>query len=416
VARICLIRQGKYPLDPRLVSEVAAMVELGHEVDLICLRDRGQPGYERIGPVTIKRLPVPHQRGGWLSYLTEYAAFLIAAGTVASWGHMRRRYALVQVNTVPDVLVLAALVPRLLGARVLLDLVESMPEFVATKFGVGMRHPAVRLTARVEQASIRFADFAITCTAPMRQAFIARGAAEEKLAIVMNSYGLAYADDPTVPRIAKDPKDRSFVLICHGTIEERYGLDTLLRATDLLRDEIPNLRVQIIGDGTFRPAITALMTKLKLEERVCISPGWVPMDELLRAIAAADVGVVASKRDIFRDLVLCTKMFDFIGMRKPMIVSRTRAVEEYFGESCLEMFTADDPYDLARAIRRLHADAGRRRQLADAALRRSEGYRWEEQRSRYQALLTALIAGRRLGHVPAGPSHRGYEEELAVGE
>jgi glycosyltransferase involved in cell wall biosynthesis len=392
------------------------MVEAGHEVDLICLGSPGQPRYERDGPVTIRRLPVPHQRGGWLSYLMEYSAFIIAAGAIASRRHLRRRYDVVQVNTMPDALFLAALVPRLLGARVLLDLVESMPEFVATRFHVGMRHPAVRLTARVEQAGIRFADAVITCTEPMRQAFIVRGARAEKLAIVMNCYGLAYADDPTAPRVEKDPKSESFTLICHGTIEERYGLDILLRATHLLRDEIPGMRVKIIGDGTFRPALSALRSELGLEEQVSISPGWLSMDELLRAIAAADVGVVASKRDLCRDLVLCTKMFDYIGLRKPMVISRTRAVEEYFDESCAQMYTADDPADMARAIRRLYADPGRRAALADSALRRSQNFRWQDQRERYQGVIAALAAGRPQRAHHDAPSPPSYVKELAVHE
>jgi glycosyltransferase involved in cell wall biosynthesis len=206
--------------------------------------------------------------------------------------------------------------------------------------------------------------------------------------------------------------DELFTLICHGTIEERYGLDTLLRAAALLRDEIPNLRVQIIGDGTFRPAILALRAELGLEQIVSVSPGFLPMEELLAAIAAADVGIVAIKRDICRDLVLCTKMFDFIGMRKPMVISRTRAVEENFGDACLEMFTSDDPTDMARAIRRLHADPGLRRELADEALRRSQRFSWREQRERYQRLLGALTAGRL--RPASAPAQQSYAEDLAV--
>ena len=45
----------------------------------------------------------------------------------------------------PDALVFAAAVPRLLGARVVLDLHECMPEFFSVKFGVPMEHPVVRL-------------------------------------------------------------------------------------------------------------------------------------------------------------------------------------------------------------------------------------------------------------------------------
>ena len=80
----------------------------------------------------------------------------------------------------PDALVFAAAVPRLLGARVLLDLHECMPEFFSVKYGVGPAHPALRLLAAAEQMSIRFADRVITCTEEMRETFVRRGADPEQ--------------------------------------------------------------------------------------------------------------------------------------------------------------------------------------------------------------------------------------------
>ena len=395
MARICLIRQGDYPLDPRVLHEVQALVDAGHDVDVICLRRPGEPAFERNGRVTVRRLPVPRQRRGFAWYLGQYAAFLALAGMLAAARHLRRRYDLVQVNTLPDTLVFAGLVPRLLGARVLLDLPECMPEFFASKFGWPAGHPAVRWVTRAERAAIRFADFAITCTEPMRQTFIARGAPPEKIATILNSYGLGYgAQAPARPR-GGGSDDGAFELICHGSIEERYGLDTLVRATALVRSDIPEVRVRIFGNGSYRPALEALIAELGLGDRVQLSPGWVPMPELLAAIAAADVGVVAIRRDPYRDLVLCTKLFDFIGLDRPVIASRTSSLEEYFDAGCFELFTAGDPEDLARAIRRLHADPARRRRLAERARSVSERYSWVRQRGAYQGIVDSLLQSRR---------------------
>ncbi len=382
LARICIIREGDYPWDPRVRNEVEALVAANHAVDVICLRRPGQPARE------------------WAQYLIQYALFLIAAGTLVSGRHLRRRYDLIQVNSMPDTLVFAALIPKLLGARVLFDLHECMPEFVASKFRVPLNHRAVRLVGFGEQASIRFADFAITPTAQQRDAFVGRGADPAKIAVIMNTHGLMHrapaASTPLPCPLPNAGEETTFLLVCHGTIEERYGLDTLVRATALLRHEIPELRVAIYGDGSYRPTIASLIERLGLSDRVFLSQGFVPFDELLAAIARAQAGVVAMKRDAFRDLTLCNKMFDFIGMGKAAIVSRTRSVEEYFGDSCFEMFTADDPQDLARAIRRLHADPSRRQALAGRARSVSDHYAWPGQRRAYQAIVDSLAAGERL--------------------
>jgi glycosyltransferase involved in cell wall biosynthesis len=388
-ARICLIRQGYYPLDTRVRRQVNALTLAGHEVDVICLSRPGLPRFERLGQVTVHRVPIAKRRGGRLHYLFQYGSFLLVATWMAAFLHVRRRFDLVQVFTLPDALVFAAIVPRLLGAQVLLDLQESTPEFYAVKFGGGLDHPAVRLMAWIEQAAIRFADHAITCTDQMREAFESRGAAIGKIEIVMNS-AAEEEFDPRQHPPADHPPDE-FRIICHGTVERIYGIDTIIRAVGLLRDEIPGLRLDVYGEGFALGEIRSLVGDLDLEDRVYISGRFVPLDEVVGAIARADAGVVAIRRDMFRDLMHCLKMFEYIAMQKPAIVSRTRSVEAYFDDSCFEMFTAGDEVDLARAIRELHSDPQRRDRMVREASRRNEPYRWPHQRKRYQEIVRGLV-------------------------
>ncbi len=389
MARACIIRQYHYPLDPRVRREAEALEMLGHEVDVICLRRRGERRRERRGLVTVYRLPLSHRRGGRLRYVFEYGVFLLAAAILATVLHLRRRYDLVQVNTMPDALVFAALGPRLLGARVLLDLHECMPEFFATKFGLGDQHPAVRLVALVEQASIRFADLSFTCTDQMREAFIARGAQADKVKVVLNAADEALFDRTRYPPAPRDPE--RMVLICHGSVERLYGLDTVIRAVALLRPELPNLALQIYGEGTVLEELQDLVAQLDIGGAVYFSGEFVPIDELLRAISAADAGVVAMRSDAFRDLVHCHKMYDFISMGKPVICSRTRSVEAYFEDACFQFFTAGDEHDLARAIRQLYYESERGERMVKRTAEVSEPYRWEHQRRAYQEIATGLL-------------------------
>lgn len=393
MARVCVIRQGFFPLDTRVRREVEALLLAGHDVDVICLRRPDEPGRDEYHGATVRRLPVRQRRAGPMRYLVEYGTFLAAAAFVAGALHFRRRYDLVQVHSMPDVLVFAALIPRLLGARVVLDLHECMPEFIGTKYGVGPRHPAARLVAALEQLSIRFAHSVITCTEQMREAFVARGAPPEKIDVIMNS-----ADEAIFNPVEHPPKDREadrFVLICHGSIEERYGLDTAIEAVGLLKDEVSGLKLEIYGEGSYREALEQLARRLGVEDRVRFSDGYVPLAELLEAIAAADAGVVAMKRDAFRDLTHCNKMFDFIAMRKPALVSRTRSVEAYFDESCFQLFTAGDERELARAIKELQADPALAQALVERAAEVNDPYRWERQREIYQRVIDRVIVAPR---------------------
>ncbi len=408
MARICVIRQGDFPIDPRVRREVEALLDCGHEVDVICQYRAGEPAFERRhgGRLTIRRLPIRHSKGGPLvEYLGKHALFVALAGALAGARHLRRRYDLVQVNTIPDTLVFAALLPRLLGARVLLDLHECMPEFYASKFKAGMRHPAARLIGRVEQLCIRFAHQATTCTDQMRDAFLARGADPEKVTVVANGPDEGFFDANLHPARGREPG--RFVLICHGSVEERYGLDTIVKAVAVLKGEIPGLRLDVYGEGGYVEELRRLVRDLGVEDIVYVNGAFVPRDELLRTIAAADAGVVAMKRDVFRDLTLCNKMYDYVAMRKPALVSRTRSVEETFDESCFAMFTADDVDDLVRAIRELHADPALGERLVPAATRASEPYRWPHQREIYRGVVERLLGARK------GAARRGAEAPAA---
>ncbi len=386
---VLVLRQNHFPQDPRVRREVLALLQdAGYEVDVLCTRRRGERLVERDGQLRIFRVPLWHRRGGVAGYLGEYLLFHLAATVGAGLLHLRRRYSLVQVHTLPDSLVFAAVLPRLGGTPVLLDLHECMPEFFATKFGVGMGHPAVRAIGALEQAAIRFADHAITCTDQMREAFVARGARPERIDVVLNAADEAVFD----PECHRAPRTHDrFVLVCHGALEERYGLDTVIQAVALLAPDLPGLSLEIYGEGSERAALVRLAADLGVTDRVRFSDGFVPIDDLVAAIARADAGVVAVKPDVFRDLTHCNKMYDLVAMRRPALVSRTAATAAYFDESCFAWFEGGNAEDLARAVRALYDDRSRGERLVANATRQSAPYRWAAQKRLYLAAVEQTL-------------------------
>ncbi len=393
MARVCVIRQGYVPTDPRVRREIDALTESGHDVDVICMRNDGEAAFERDASLTIHRLPMAHRRDGVVRYVFQYVGFPTMVALYLTWLHRRRRFDLVQVNTLPDWLVFAALPLRIRGVPVLLDLHECMPEFFASKFRTALGHPGVRVLSFLERASIRFASFAITCTEQMLEAFVSRGAPGERIEVVMNSTDESIFDPARyVPRQRENGR---FSLISHGMIDERYGVDTIIRAVGRLRDRIPGISLEVYGYGPYGDELQRLVQELGLQKRITFH-GFVPLEELLAGIADADAGVVAMKRDAFRDLTHCNKMFDLITMRRPVICSRTRSVMEYFPNGSLKYFDAGDDADLARAIEELYSNPGESDELVESAARKNEAYRWPYQRQRYLAVIENLLgqAGR----------------------
>lgn len=387
--RVCVVRRGLYPIDPRLHRHVRALLDAGYQVDLICEWEPGSPRRERAGRLRIRRVTIPPGVGGPARLVLHYAVFFVAATVLLTLRHLRRRYELIHVESLPDVLVFAGVVPRLLGARILLDLSECWPEYWATRFHKPAGHPVLHLLGRLEQASIRFADSSLTCTEQMREAFVARGADPDQIGVVVNGSDECVFDVRRYHHQGSPPGE--FVLISHGALEPRYGLDTVIRALHILAQTIPGLRLELYGSGTHIPELQRLARELGVADRVWFSHRHVPIRQLLAALSRADAGVVAVHRDSFRDLTHCNKMFDFIAMHVPVLITRARSVLAYFDEDCFEFFESRDPEDLARAIRRLHDDPERRSRRVQRALEAAEPYRWAHQREVYIRTVRRLL-------------------------
>lgn len=361
------------------MREVEALTGAGYEVDVICLAG-AEPRRPAPEGVTLREIPLRRDRAGALRYAFDYVAFSVLAGFVVTAMHLRHRYQVVQVTTMPDLLVFAAAVPQLLGARLVLFVKEPTPELAQA-----LGHPpaVVRALARVEQAAVRRADFVLTVTDQLRDRLVERGADRRKIDVVLNCPSTSDLLG-SYPGHRNDPQ--LFTLICHGTIERRYGHETMLRAVAVARRQCPRLRLRVLGTGTEVEQLKRLSTHLGLDDVVRFL-GWVSHATLLDELARADVGVVAQEASDYADLVHSIKMYDFLLLGKPTLVSRLAAVQAAVDERAVCYFDAGDEHSLAHAIVALAEDPERRHILAAGAARLGAALGWENQRARYLAAM-----------------------------
>jgi glycosyltransferase involved in cell wall biosynthesis len=389
-----MVVHSYYPGDPRVRREAEALAGDGWSVDVVCLRGKGELATEDCGGVRVFRLPDQRHRGGGLAvYLLEYAAFFALASLRIVWLHLHRRYDVVQAHNMPDFLVFTGLIPRLLGARVVLDVHDLVPELFGLRFGAGTRHPVVGLTRWVERASVAFADHVVTAGEPFRRRLVEAGAPPTKVTVVMNS-----ADPglfrPVVADGAGKGGNGHFRLVYHGGLFERYGLDVAIRAVGQLREAIPGLRLDIYGEGEAVADLARLVRELGLSDRVRLR-GYVPIDQIPGAVVTADLGVVPYRRNYFTDLLYPTKAFEYIALGVPVIVSRTAAVAALFAAVPEMFFEPDDVDGLAARILALYREPERRERMLLAASAAYSPYAWESQRERYVALMRRLAAPHR---------------------
>jgi len=382
--RICVIRHGHYPQDVRVRKEVHALQDAGYAVDVICLRDQGQMARETVEGVQVYRLGSEHRRGSLLRYFCEYAIGFLRMFLLVTALFCRRRYRCIQVNTLPDALVFVTIIPRLCGAKVLLDMHEPSPELFVTKYGPNRFRWAVKLIALAEQLALRYATAALAVNDTIRTRYIERGACGRKIHVVRNvpERDLATAG-------SRRSHNGSFTLLLHGLIAERYGHEMTIRALAKVRERIENVHLIIAGYGDNEERVRNVTEELNCSDIVTFL-GWVPPERIRELIASTDVGLVPLLPSPFADLCQPNKLFELVSGRRAVIVSRLTAIEENFDDSCAMFFEPGSQDDLARCILDLYLDPKKRQSLAENAYRRYETISWTESRKTYLSVIDRL--------------------------
>jgi glycosyltransferase involved in cell wall biosynthesis len=389
--RIAIVRHSSYPEDMHVRRDALALRDAGFDVDLICDQKPGKAMIERVEGITVLRISPRHKRAGIGRYLFEYTAFPLAATVILALRSVRRSYHWIEINNMPDWLVLAAIVPKLLGARVVLYSREDMARLLASDHILSPRHPVVRVLRAIQLASCRSVDRVITTQEFARQDLIDHGIPADKIVTVPNAPDeaafLARVPETRIVTPRLPSTSASFRLVTHGTLVKRYGIETLIQAVHVLRDTIPGIHLEIIGDGEYRSALEALVERLELRPHVTFA-GFLPeYEQVAPKLVDADLGIVP----IWTDFQLCNKLVDYLLLGIPAISSESRVLRTYLADEAVQFVPPKNPEALAEAILSLYREPGRRAALAAAGKTAYlKHFSWDQARHQYLALYTGI--------------------------
>jgi glycosyltransferase involved in cell wall biosynthesis len=389
IKRVCMIAYTTYTMDGRVRLEAESLVNWGYEVTILVPKEEAAPKTYVLEGVTIQELNVRKIRdNNKFRYVLSYVMFLAVGFVACTRLFLRSRIQVIHVHNMPDVLVFAAVVPCLMGCKLVLDLHDTVPETYEAKFG--KISPVLRWCLRLEEkVCCSMADRVICVNHVQREAVIGRGVPADKIATVITMPRFASSSEP----IPKTERKQGFRMVNHGTISKRLGNDLILEAAAKLVNEIPGFELHIIGDGENLNQLQSMARSLGLEKAVYFHAA-VPWDKLAEKLRIMDVGIVANRVNIATKLMLPSKLIDYTVLGIPAIVPRLKGVEYYFSDEMVSYFEPENVDSMVAATLGLYRDGERMERQARKAKKFLDENGWDVNSNGLRGLYDRLLNDR----------------------
>ncbi|MBF0187387.1 MAG: glycosyltransferase family 4 protein [Magnetococcales bacterium] len=245
-----------------------------------------------------------------------------------------------------------------------------------------------RLATAMENSLIRRADAVIVVTRVLQGIFEKRGVTARQWLVMHNGIDRERFHrqvDGQHRRETMQATADDVVAGFVGWIRPWHGVDQAIYALQALRDEVPSLKLLLVGDGPALPELRQLVAHLGLDDRVHFT-GAVNREEIPSWLAAMDLGLQPDVTPYASPI----KLFEYLAMGLPVIAPERENIQEVMRHRQEGLLLPDgDVGALARALLALSTDPALRSTLGRQAHDRIEqgGFLWQENARRVISFL-----------------------------
>jgi len=388
--RATMIAYTFYETDNRVRRYAEALANTGNDVDVFVLKGKGEKKYDTLNGVNIYRIQKrEYNERGLQSYLFRTISFFIKATAILLKKHLTYPYEIIHIHNAPDFLVFTALIPKLLGAKIILDMHENLPELYCAKFNKGSDTILFKLLRFVEKISTKFADHVITAHDLLKERIIVRDKIpHENCTALLNYSGITHFKDPS--NISH--KDR-LRIIYPGTVSEIHGIDIAIRALSTVKKEVPNFKFILYtrsNETNYFKTIKRLINDYDLNNNIEVFDP-VRTEELGKILPNATLGIVPKRGGIFGSEAFSSKILDFMTAGVPVIASRTKIEEFYFDDSMIMFFEPENHQTLAQCILEIYNNPEKGKYLEKKKKNFIAKNNWEAKKAVYFQIIDHLI-------------------------
>ncbi|MEW6741243.1 MAG: glycosyltransferase family 4 protein [Planctomycetota bacterium] len=384
--------------ESRSRREAAALVQAGHSVRVVARNRNREARLARSGRVVLCRIPSFRALGRGFAQVASVPLPINPVWRLTVNRFARRwRPDVIHVHDLP-LTPLAIALGHELGARVVFDLHENYPAMMEVRGGGPIRRLANHLRGwrELERRVAKQTDALLVVCDEQRERLERLGVDSRRIHVVGNTIEPEVLDQALAQSRTLEPPPLpplpGLRVIYTGLFGRDRGLDVLIRALAIAVGHGADLSLLMVGDGMGMAQLRQLAAELQITARVAFT-GWIPYQQAFALIADSTIAVIPHRADEHVNTTYPNKLFEFMGLSKPLVVSDALPLHRIVVRECGAGLSAPsgDAEAFAGALERLAADPALREQLGRAGRRAVEGpYDFARDRARLLAMYDSL--------------------------
>ncbi len=387
--RILMVLEKEYPPDNRVKKEAHALMEDGHHVAIACPTRKNQALRATIEHILVIRKPISNFYYKKVSvgalkfpfYFNYWRKFLIEI-------LMELNYDAIHIHDLPLGRVGYEMAQRF-NLKWILDLHENWPAHLRharhTNTFMGKILSSNRQWMNYEKELTQKADAIIAVVDEMKTRLIEYGTNPDKILVVQNFFDLNQHKSMKLNPGKKNKE--GFVLLYSGGVTIDRGLQIVLKGLAKALEARSDLRLWIIGDGSYLNDLKKMVNTLKINNHVSFL-GSKPYKEYLEYMKKADIGLIPHFKTEQTDNSSPNKLFEYMYMGLSILASDCNSIKRMIQAArCGQTYRHDSPSDFAKFLLEMTQSSANLREMAQNGREAVfQKYNWENAKIQLQKL------------------------------
>jgi len=277
-------------------------------------------------------------------------------------------------------------------AAVLLGRLLKIPVIVSARGTDINLYPSFRLIRPLIRWTLKRSSGLIAVSASLRDVMLGLGAKPDRVRVIGNGIDLSRFG-PIAPVEARSHLGLPTVgkvIISVGALIPRKGFHYLIPAFARIASRFPDAHLYILGEGSYRSKLTALVQECKVEAKVTLV-GTIPNEQLRFWFSAANVSCLVSSREGWANVLQ-----ESMACGTPVLATRVWGAPEVVVSSKFGLLVKQDVEEIASALDTALTTHWDRSLIAQHAAQRT----WKVVAAELEEFFSSMMA-------PAPPPARG---------